>query len=65
MIHVLRIPSDFLEGFLLTLFRLSSKRPSSLKSVTHPTMMRLATVIPYIKKIQKMYKSCDRPFEFG
>ena len=26
---------------------------------TYPTMMKLGTVIPYLRKIQKMYKSRD------
>ena len=30
------------------------KGPPSLKSVTHPTMMKLGTVIPYQKKIQNI-----------
>ena len=29
------------------------KYPSSPKSVTHPTMKKVGTVIPYLKKIQK------------
>ena len=41
-----------------------TKRPPSLKSVTHPTMMKLGTVISYLKKIQKIYKSRDTPLEF-
>ena len=28
---------------------------------THPTMMKLGTVIPYLKKIQKIYESRDTP----
>ena len=31
---------------------------------TYPTMMKLGTVIPYLKKIQKIYKSCNTPLEF-
>ena len=31
---------------------------------TYPKMMKLGTVIPYLKKIQKMYKSRDTPLEF-
>ena len=31
---------------------------------TYPTMIKLATVIPYLKKIQKMYESRDTSFEF-
>ena len=28
---------------------------------TNPTMMKLGTVIPYLKKIQKIYQSRDTP----
>ena len=28
---------------------------------TYPTMMKLGTVIPYLKKIQKIYESRDTP----
>ena len=28
----------------------------------YPTMMKLATVIPYLEKIQKKYQSRDTPF---
>ena len=31
---------------------------------TYPTMMKLGTVIPYLRKIQKMYKSRDTSLEF-
>ena len=31
---------------------------------TYPTMMKLGTVIPYLRKIQKMYKSHDTSLEF-
>ena len=31
---------------------------------TYPTMIKLGTFIPYLKKIQKIYKSCDTPIEF-
>ena len=31
---------------------------------THPTMMKLGTVTPYLKKIQKIYKSYDTSPEF-
>ena len=31
---------------------------------TYPTMMKLGAVIPYLKKIQKIYKSSDAPLEF-
>ena len=42
-----------------------TKRPLLLKIChTYPTMMKLGTVIPYPKKIQKIYKSRDTPLEF-
>ena len=31
---------------------------------TYPTMMKLATVIHYLKNIQKIYKSSDTPLDF-
>ena len=31
---------------------------------TYPTMMKLATVIPYPKKVQKIYESRDTPLGF-
>ena len=31
---------------------------------TYPIMMKLGTGIPYLKKIQKKYKSRETPFEF-
>ena len=37
--------------------------PPSLKSVTHPTTMKLGTVIPYLEKIQKIYESRDTASE--
>ena len=36
----------------------------TLKTDTYPTMMKLATVLLYLKKIQKIYKSCDTLLEF-
>ena len=61
--------------FTLTLFKMGifgaahgwggAKRPPSLKSVTHPAMMKLGTVIPYLNKIQKIYESCNAPPEFS
>ena len=31
---------------------------------TYPTMTKLGTVIPYLKKIRKIYESRDTPLEF-
>ena len=43
----------------------STKRPSLPKTChTYPTIMKLATVIPYLKKIQTIYESSDTPLEF-
>ena len=53
------------------LFRGSSQNPVFLGPLplpticyTYPTMMKLDTVIPYPKKIQKIYESRDTPLEF-
>ena len=37
--------------------------PPSLKSVSYTTLMKLGTVIPYQKKIQKIHISRDTPLE--
>ena len=45
--------------------RMGSKRPPNRKIChTYPTMMKLGTVIPYLKRIQKIYESCDTSLEF-
>ena len=31
---------------------------------TYPTVMKLVTVVAYLKKIKKIYKSCVTPLEF-
>ena len=31
---------------------------------TYPTMMKLSTVIPYLKKAKKIYESRDKPLDF-
>ena len=42
-----------------------TKRPPFHKICnTYPTMMKLGTVISYLKKIQKIYESCGTPPEF-
>ena len=43
-----------------------AKRSPVLKIChTYPTMMKLSTVIPYLMKIQKIYKSRDTPLSFA
>ena len=59
---------------ILTLFRMNilgaahgwgdQKAPNHKICQTYPTMMQLGTVIPYVKKIQKIYQSRDTPPEF-
>ena len=43
------------------------KGPPPLPKICHiyPIMMKLGTVIPYPKKIQKIYESRDTPREFS
>ena len=38
--------------------------PPSLKSVTYHTIMKLGTIIPYLKKNKKKYESRDTPHDF-
>ena len=58
---------------LLTLFRMgifgaahSQKAPPPLPNICHtyPTMMKLGTGRPYLKKIQKIYESRGTPPDF-
>ena len=57
-------------SYQLTLFRMyifgaahgwdgGKKAPLPKISHTHPTMMKLCTVMPYLRKIQKICESCD------
>ena len=42
-----------------------AKRPSLPKiCYKNSTKMKLGTVIPYVQKTQKIYKSCETPLEF-
>ena len=42
-----------------------AKRPPPPKIChTYPVMMKFGTVIPYLKKVQKIYKSWETPLEF-
>ena len=43
------------------------QKASSLPKICHayPTMMKLGAIIPYLKKIQKTYKSHDTPLGFS
>ena len=42
-------------GFLASLSKISH---------TYPTIMKLGTVVPYLKKTQKIYKSRDTSLDF-
>ena len=44
---------------------LGKKDPFPKICDTYPTMIKLGTVIPYLKKIQQIYESRDAPFEFS
>ena len=59
----------------LTLFRMglfgathgwerAQKGPLPKNCHTHVAKIKLGTVIPYLKKIQKIYESCDTLLEF-
>ena len=43
-----------------------TKKPPPLLKICHssPSIMKLSTVIPYLKKIQKIYESRATPPEF-
>ena len=47
-----------------SLIRGGQKDPFPKICHIYPTMMRVGTVIPYLKAIQKTYKSHDTPLEF-
>ena len=61
-------------GTLLTLFRMGlfevvhgwggPKSPLPKICYTYPPMMKFDIVIPYIREIQIVYESCDKPLEF-
>ena len=63
-------PNDSLTLFGMGLFRAAQGGGGAFWSTlpkihdTYPTMMKLGTVIPYLRKIQKMYKSRDTFLEF-
>ena len=42
----------------------TKKAPPPKICHTYPTMIKLGTVMPYLKKIQKTYKSRDKPLDF-
>ena len=42
----------------------AKKAPLPKICQTYPTMMKLGTVIPYLKKFQKLYESRDTPLGF-
>ena len=41
--------------------RQAKNAPSPKISHTYPTMMKLGTVIPYLKKFQKLFEQRDTP----
>ena len=56
---------DSLTLFRVGLFRIAHGWAGLPKIChTYPTMMKLGAVLPYLKKIQKIYESRDKPLEF-
>ena len=53
-------------GFLGVAHGLGGPFWPSIPKICHiyPTMMKLDTVIPYLREIQKIYKSQDTPHDF-
>ena len=53
-------------GLFRTAYRWGREKRSSVPKIcyTYSTMMKLGTVIPYLKKTQKSYESRDTPLEF-
>ena len=61
--------SDNLTLFRMGLFGVAQgwgwqKAPLSKICHTYPATMKLGTLISYLKKIRKTYKSCDTPLDF-
>ena len=56
---------SYLTVFMMGCSRMGEQRvPLSKICQTYPTLMKLGTVIPYLRKIQKVHKSRDTPLEF-
>ena len=51
------------DGHFRECSRTGQEHKSPLPKICHtnPTMMKLGTVIPYLKKIQEIYESCSTP----
>ena len=54
------------DGRFWTTHEWGSPKKAPLPKICHtyPTMMKLCTAIPYLKKIQTKFKSRDTPLEF-
>ena len=64
-ILIIRILGIFRMGLFWAAHRWGwQKAPFPKICHTYPTIMKLGTVIPYLKKIHKMYESSDAPLEF-
>ena len=51
------------DGYFWGYSRMGVAKKAPLPKICHtyPTMMKLGTVIPYLKKIRKIYQSRDKP----
>ena len=56
----------FRMGFFGAVHWLGVAKKAPLPKICHtyPTMTKLGTIIPYLKKIQKLYESCGKILEF-
>ena len=54
------------DGLFRGCLRMWGPKKSPLPKIRHtyPTMMKLDTVVPYLKKIQKLYESRGTPLDF-
>ena len=64
--HVLILLTLFRIGFFRAAHGWGGGRGQNLSKICHtyPTTMKLDTVIPYLRKFQKLYESPGTPFEF-
>ena len=54
------------DGLFRGCSRMGGQKGPTLAKICHtyPTMMKLDTIIPYLKKIQNIYNTHDAPLEF-
>ena len=62
----LKVLNPIQDGLFRGCSRMGGDKKAPLPKIhhTYSAMMKLGTVIPYLKKIQKIYESRDTPLEF-